>query len=166
MLNYFKSLKLWFYWRYRHVIHRMYKMYIWFPIIWKDFDFDYGFLLLILKTKLETMQKHYTNNGETFITQRVTLALNLLNKIYIDHYYENEYLETLEDLYGKSTIDFVNEGNGYKLKTFYERPYTDEEIQKIEEHRFLLIEKCEYKNKKAKRIFWKIIEHNIDSWWD
>lgn len=31
----------------------------WFPIIWKDRDFDYVFLLLVLQKKLEFMRKSF-----------------------------------------------------------------------------------------------------------
>lgn len=48
--------------RIRRFFRRIHNLYRWFPIIWKDQDWDHYFIWEILKTKLK-FQSEYISNG-------------------------------------------------------------------------------------------------------
>ena len=48
----------------------------------------------------------------------------------------------------------------------YDKEYTEEERSVIEDERNALMLKYREKQKRAHRLAWDFIEHNIQSWWD
>ena len=48
----------------------------------------------------------------------------------------------------------------------YENDYTEEELQLIDEEKRQLIWKCRDKQKRAHKLLWDFVEHNIQKWWD
>lgn len=62
----------------------------WFPIIWKDRDWDYFYLYKILKFKLERMEYLQRKYGYAVdsnkIADQIKLCINLLDRILKDEY--------------------------------------------------------------------------------
>jgi len=48
----------------------------------------------------------------------------------------------------------------------YERDYTKDELLLIQEEKDALIWESQAKQKRAHKLVWKYIEHNIERWWD
>ena len=46
------------------------------------------------------------------------------------------------------------------------REYTEEELQLIQDDREALMNESFAKQKRAHKLVWKYIEHNIQRWWD
>ena len=77
----------------------------WFPVIWKDRDYDHRFIFDVLILKLEKQSKYIKD--KSFHTRSETDARNLmicvnLAKKIQDNYYETEYVDYVEKEY-----DFV-----------------------------------------------------------
>jgi len=151
-------------------------LWVWFPIIWKDRNFDNGFLINLNIKKLEFMYKFFSNpknvhvieENRKHIVSRIGTAIKLM-KLVNDEFYAMEYQNQVEKLYGKSNWIFVpykDMKNMYEIEIKFEKNYTEEELKKIKEHEHQLYLKSRSKHIKAKRILWKFIEHNIDWWWD
>lgn len=151
-------------------------LWVWFPIIWKDRNYDYRYLIDINIKKMEEMKKWYLTSNNVHVTDetkkytisKLSTAIKLMKLVYDEHYLL-EYQKQLEDLYGKSDIIFVplkdnNELSEMKVK--WEKNYSEEELRNIQEHEHQLFLKSIEKHKKAKRILWKFIDHNLDGWWD
>lgn len=151
-------------------------LWVWFPVIWKDRNFDKGYLIELNIKKLEMMHKWFSNPNNTHITEenrkhivsRINTAIKLM-KLVEDEFYAMEYQKEIENLYGKSKWEFIpchDMKNMYEIQIKFEKKYTEEELEKINKHEHELLVKSRNKHIKAKRILWKFIEHNIDYWWD
>lgn len=148
------------------------------PIIWNGFDFDYIYTIELFKKSLER-QANYLES-DTAMTesakmnaQKIRTAIRLIDKVYQQEY-TYEQFELIEKLYGKTQYDFIecddtSRFNGekvYELKSRNENAVDDEhqkEIDKLKRQVFIHGLDME---KKAHRVLWKFIEHNIQRWWD
>ena len=95
-------------WRIKQFFKRVYNLYRWFPIIWKDRDWDHYYILEILKHKLIFMSKNIRENGNhvsaEYDANKMMLCVRLIDKIQNERY--------MEDLINKDklTIDDLNRG--------------------------------------------------------
>jgi hypothetical protein len=148
------------------------------PIIWNGFDFDYNYSLELFKHQLKRTadflesDKAMTMEAK-FNAGRIRTALRLMDKVYGDDTYDMEYMDIMEQLYGKHNYKFVKidrkskDGQDlYEMVSWYENEVDAahrEDIAKVEEQMML---QSRLKQKKAERILWNFIAHNIRSWWD
>ena len=91
----------------------------------------------------------------------------ILDKVY-DEEYGCEYQDKLKELYGEKVSDwwFEDAGRGDDssyLRYEYEKWDNSEEIKKVERKLFL---ESKDKQKRAHKLLWDFIEHNIQRWWD
>jgi hypothetical protein len=98
---------------------------------------------------------------------RIRTAIRLMDKVY-DEEYGSEYHDKLEQLYGDNVLDFwfedTGEGDGSTfLRWEYEKWDNSEEIDEVRKKLFL---ESKEKQKRAHKILWDFIEHNIQYWWD
>lgn len=156
----------------------------WFPIIWKDRDYDYSYTFAILKAKLNN-QADYLEKNNHFINslrqaQIIKTCIRLIDKINEDfykieysdyHVSSHEWLDCIEE-------DFVNKGykemkstlisenfNDYFLK--YKLIYKKIRNQYPLENKMELAMKIANENqKRCKKLLFSILENNIENWWD
>ena len=92
---------------------RIYNLYRWFPIIWKDQDWDDFYIFEILKFKLLQQREYLVSNDRHTrvpqINRDITICLNLIQRIQ-DEYYNCEY----QDFYRGKTHLIPIGGNKYK----------------------------------------------------
>jgi hypothetical protein len=95
-----------------------------------------------------------------------------MNKVYNEEY-GMEYMDTIEKLYGKTHIDFVEtdetdkNGKPYcRLESKNELAVDEKHQKEIDEVRHQMMLLSSDKQKRAHRLLWKLIEHNIQHWWD
>ena len=93
-----------------------------------------------------------------------------MKKVY-DEEYAIEYIDKMEDLYGKDLMEheLIDTGRGdgtsyYQKK--YERTETPERIKEIKDMSNKLWSESNLKQEKAHRILWLMVERNIQGWWD
>lgn len=75
-------------------------LYKWFPIIWKDRNYDHDYIFVILKFKLENQAKQFIKSGHTESAEReaelMMTCVRLIDKIQNEYYFEEIYhYETL-----------------------------------------------------------------------
>ncbi len=142
-----------------------------FPLIWNGFDFDYRYAIDLFKKQLERIAKDMETNGRLECSdvnaQKIRTAIRLMDKVY-DEEYGCEYQNKLKELYGERVLDwwFEDAGRGDDssyLRYEYEKWDNSEEIKKVERKLFL---ESKDKQKKAHKLLWDFIEHNIQRWWD
>jgi Txe/YoeB family toxin of Txe-Axe toxin-antitoxin module len=79
----------------------------WFPIIWKDRDYDHDYIFNILKFKLEQQAKQFIKSGYTESAEReaelMMTCVRLIDKIQDEYYFEEMYH------YEKLTSEIVNQ---------------------------------------------------------
>ena len=68
----------------------------WFPVLWKNYDFDSGYLLIIIEYKLRRMEKQFatrgTCRGSARRAQEMHVARLLLNRIIADDYSDAAFI--------------------------------------------------------------------------
>jgi hypothetical protein len=142
------------------------------PMIWNGFDFDYRYSLEFFKKSLERQAKFLESDRANTLeatqnASRIRTAIRLMDKVY-DEEYATEYQDKLEQLYGDNVLDFwfedTGEGDGSTfLRWEYEKWDNSEEIDEVRKKLFL---ESRQKQKRAHKLLWDFIEHNIQHWWD
>jgi len=145
----------------------------WIPTLWNMYDFDYQYAINVFKLQLSSLADLMESDKAFAVDSKlragkIRTAIRLMDKVYSEEY-SMEYMDEIQKIYGKSSMDFIKKDGDndlYTLTTTYEKDYSEEEIKKIEEHRSELMFKSKQKQKRAHKLLWDFIEHNIQSWWD
>ena len=124
-----------------------------FPIIKEDKDFDFAFLLYLIKYKLQRMSKYFhTHNiveNENELGNICDKLVNILNAGYLSD------TVTCWDL-GNIKVNIKNVNRFMTDK--------EQEISKSIGHGEYYA--VEVRQRKAKKLFWKYLEHKIEILWD
>ena len=142
------------------------------PMIWNGFDFDYSYSVQLFRKSLERQaqffesDKSYSDRSKQDAS-RIRTAIRLMDKVYDDDY-GSEYQDKLKQLYGENALDFwledTGEGDGSTfLRWEYNKWDNAEEISQVQKKLFL---ESKQKQKRAHKLLWDFIEHNIQYWWD
>jgi len=160
-------MRYWFKRKYRQIERTL----SFLPLIWKGYDWDYRYAIDLFQHQLKRTERSIRENGIHVGNQntasRIKTAIRLMDKVY-DEEYGCEYQDKLKELYGENVLDwwFEDTGKGDDssyLRYEYEKWDNSEEIKKVE--RKLLLE-SKNKQKRAHKLLWDFIEHNIQNWWD
>ena len=147
------------------------------PIIWNGFDFDYRYSIEVFRKQLERQAKYLESNSAITLeaknnASRIRTAIKLMDKVYDDEY-AFEYADTIEKLYGKSLYEFVEldekdkkEDPYYRLEVTNENAVNEKHQEEIDEVRREMMKVSFEKQKRAHKLLWDFIEHNIQKWWD
>ena len=142
------------------------------PLIWKGFDFDYHYSLELFKKQLERQAK-FLESGKAYTSDakhqasRIRTAIQLMDNVYSDSY-EMEWISKLEEKFGREVLEWefedTGDGNGsVYLKYKYENWDNAEEIKVV---KMTLVKLSREKQKRAEKLLWNFIGHNIRNWWD
>lgn len=142
------------------------------PLIWNSYDFDYSYALDLFKKQLEYTAKHLESDRAMTLSakakaQKIRTAIRLMDKVYNEEYF-HQYMDKLKEIYGENAFDWwfedsaKGDGSSY-LRCEYEKWDKAEEISEM---RSKLVKESIDKQKRAHKLLWDFIEHNIQSWWD
>tara|TARA_R110000772_G_scaffold45089_2_gene103443 strand:+ start:261 stop:755 length:495 start_codon:yes stop_codon:yes gene_type:complete len=147
----------------------------WLPIIWEQYDFDYNYSLEVFKFQLKKQaeflesDKAYTQCAK-INAGKIRTVLKLMDRVY-DDYYGGEYQDKLELIYGKgcfntsfTTLKWDKELSD--LSYDIELKLKGKDLEAWHRDRKKYFKESIEKQKKAHRILWKLVEHNIQGWWD
>jgi hypothetical protein len=139
------------------------------PIIWKGYDFDYMYSLELFKKQLERQAKLFesdklNSDRSKQNTSRIKTTIQLMDKVYNDEY-ELEWIDKLKEEYGSDILDFKFEDTGKGDGTSYLK-YKYEDLNMRSKMKKELIKESREKQKRAHKLLWDFIEHNIQYWWD
>ena len=139
------------------------------PLIWKGYDWDYRYAIDLFQHQLKRTEKSIRENGNHVgnhnIASRIKTAIRLMDKVYEEDY-SLEYVNKLEQLYGINVLDWDGVSVGkdrYELKYEYEKWDNAKEINEMKKK---LFKESNEKQKRAHKLLWDFIEHNIQHWWD
>ena len=141
------------------------------PIIWKGYDWDYRYALELFQHQLKRTANEIERNGNHVgkenTAHRIRTAVELLEKVY-DEEYATEYQDDMKFVYGDNVLDWrfedTGHGNGSSyLRYEYERWENADEVQETFDK---LFKRSQDKQKRAQKLVWEFINHNIQYWWD
>ena len=153
----------------------------WLPIIWNQFDFDYRYSLEVFKFQLLKQADNMETNGMLLGSEnrakRIRTIIALMDKVYDDEY-AMEYYDKSIKLYGKYEYKFVpiNETTYNpitkkveelsEMVQVWEMNWTKEELVDIDTHIGQMMIDSAAKQKRAHKLLWELVEHNIQGFWD
>jgi hypothetical protein len=190
-LNLWDKISLW--WRfdgkYYHKFLRegISNIIYWFPIIWKDRNWDHGYIYTMLQHKLKA-QAQYIGRRDWHTraqqdARRMTICVNLIQKLQ-DDFYEMEYMDYAKDRHwfepcndgtDNSTWESENIWEKYddyfkKYPLIYKRVMNGEGWSSIEgredDKHFIAMSIGHLNQARAHKLLFKIMEENIQGWWD
>ena len=159
----------------------------WFPIIWKDRNWDQSFIYEVLKHKLKAQANYIeTKDRHTRAKQdasRMRLCVSLIqicqddtyNTEYMDYAETDFWFEDVEDKPGFSTIESKIIWEKYddyfkKYPLIYKRVMNGEGVFSLEgreDNKQVIAMNIGHINQdRAHKLLFKIMESNINSWWD
>jgi hypothetical protein len=183
---YWKTYR-WFKWDAKH-LHRdiaqgFKNLYKWFPIVWKDRDWDDHFIFEALKFKLKNTA-NYFEKRQRFVgwedeVKYIRICEKLIKRIQ-DDYYQMEYMDYVNmefDLIPIANTDkfeyksTVTEDNLDKYFALY--PRTKNEVLSSDKYKTYLstdsgtaLAMGVERHLKARKLLFKIMEKRIEAWWD
>jgi hypothetical protein len=158
-------------WYVRNFIQNVKRLIRYIPVIWESRDFDYRYAIDLFQLKLEDIANFLESDramsvGSKQRADRIRMILRLMKKVYDDEY-GVEYQRIIESKYGKEStgFHFVDDQNpDYKRLVWnYEKMENADEIRDEIDKQFELSKE---KQKRAHKLLWDLIEHNIQHWWD
>lgn len=143
----------------------------WFPIIWKDRDWDHYYLFKMLHFKLNKMEKClrdgcHLNADET--ADKIKICTHLITRIIDDEYYNNVFKEH-DKKWGKIEINYKDYVKDDRLvecaMTRSNIKNKKDKEQERKEYRLIMNKPDELRKQDIQYLF-KIMGKNILSWWD
>jgi len=156
-------------------------LYRWFPIIWKDRDWDSYFIFEILIFKLKNTAKY--NDSINFHTnakrdsQRMMTCVRLIERIEEDYYstewldYETAKFEIVDlenKLYKTRKIISTENYNSYfaKHKLAYKKVLSGKIVKYgNDKNDRIAMTIGDYKHEQARRLLFAMMEKHIEGWW-
>lgn len=182
-----ENIQLWWKYKGRYIIPSIKQgiknLIRWFPVIWKDRNYDHQFIFEILEFKLAEQSKYLKSNDRHVSTARETekmdLCVRLIRKIKSD-YYGMEYMD-----YHKSKFNFIDiPGTEYSeldivelsenFQAYFDKyPLAYKKVTATNKYVFVNDTKQKiamniavYNQNRCHALLFKIIECNIGNWWD
>jgi hypothetical protein len=150
----------------------------WFPIIWKDKDWDDHYIFEILKFKLKNQAEYIGKKNRHMSAKRdaeiMMLCIRLIEKVQ-DEYYETEY-----HTYYKSNIKFVpsiSHPGSYEMEEELISEHYDDYFKKYPliyrmvpdlqaPKAKIAFQMARINGERAHKLLFTILEQNIRKWWD
>jgi len=192
-LNLWDKISLWwtFDGKYYHKFlkHGIKNIIYWFPIIWKDRNWDHDYIFRLLQHKLKAQSKYIgSNNRHTraqYDAQRMNICVNLMQKLqdsfydleYMDYAKERHWFEPCKDREGYSTwesktlyenfdVYFKKYPLVYKKVMKGEGPFTLDGKDEDDLKKVIAMNIAHLNQDRARKLLFKIMEENIEKWWD
>jgi len=156
----------------REILYGIKNLIIWFPIIWKDRNWDHYFIFLILRHKLHLTEQlirnhgHHVNNIQD--ADKIKKCVLLLDRIIKDDYHENVFIHH-DKKWGETELLFTD-STDYPdcsvLNITRENIKTKEDKQKEREEFRRLMKKPGLLKDQDIELLFKLMRKHILSWWD
>ena len=163
---------------------RLYNLYRWFPIIWKDQDWDDHYIWEILKFKLKNQaeyigyyDRHTTAKRDAEIMMLCTRLIDKIQSEYYSHEY-GDYHQT-ESIFTPSKerpgnyewdLKEISENFDDYFKKYPRILNIVKEMEnppyRIETKAGIAMNIGRINHLRAKRLLFNILEENIEGWWD
>ena len=191
--NLFRRIYLW--WAHDgKYYHKYFKqgvknLWYWFPIIWKDRNWDGHYIFEILQHKLEG-QANYIGRKDLHTraqldAKRMRLCISLIKKVqeedytmeYMDYHKDRVWFTDVEDRPGSSLYNSEEVWEKYdeyfaKYPLVYKRVMKGDGVFTLDGRnesdikRVIAMNIAHLNHDRARKLLFKIMEENIEGWWD
>jgi len=163
--------------RIKQFFRRIRNLYRWFPIIWKDQDWDHYYIFEVLKFKLKNQAKYISKRGNHLSAKRdaeiMMTCVRLIEKVQ-DEYYGCEYQEFFKASYkfndskeypGHYELDIIIQESEHFNDYFKKYPRIYNQVKTEDKHKTAFTI-ARINEERAHKLLFKILEQNIRRWWD
>ena len=187
--------RIWLWWEHDgKYYHKYFKqgiknIWYWFPVIWKDRDWDGHYIFEILQHKL-TAQANYIGKRDFHTraqldAKRMRLCVKLIKKVqeedytmeYMDYAKDRVWFTDCEDRPGSSLYNseevwekydeyFAKYPLVYKKVLKGEGVFTLDGRDESDMKRIIAMNIAHLNHDRARKLLFKIMEENIEGWWD
>lgn len=171
-----------------HIATGIKNLWKWFPIIWKDRDWDSYFIYDILKFKIINQSKYIGKKNRHSSSSREAEIMMMTARLM--HRYQTEYYDTEYMDYHESKYNWLSVKNTTKLKELdielvsekFNRYYKKYPLQykkvmsgeinryyrpvKQKDRKLIAMEIAHENHNRCRKLLFKVMEANIDKWWD
>lgn len=149
----------------------------WFPIVWRDRDWDYSFIFQNLKFKLQETGKYIESKkrfeGWEFVVRDINICIKLIDRIDSD-FYETEYIDYKEDKYDFIPIEGKPDFKELKITNIWENlddyfkkyPRQFKKFNITKDKNRIAINISRSNHKRALKLLFKILGERIETFWD
>jgi len=144
----------------------------WFPIIWKDRQWDRQFIYAILRHKLHLTEQFIRHNGihvhHIKDADKIKKCVLLLDRLIKDKYHENIY-QNYYKKWGNPEMfwEDYDEDPEYKTLDIKYPNVKTEEDDKLQEKQFKMKMKTEQQMKQQDlNMLFELLRKHIQTWWD
>jgi hypothetical protein len=181
-------------WRLRQFKVSVKNLIRWFPIIWRDRDWDGHYIWEILKNKLRWQAKYIGDRDwhtrSEIDAKRMRLCANLIDKVQ-DEFYSSEYMdyhktkhwfEPVPDKEGYSSWESRQLSENFddyfkKYPLIYKKVLADKKLQifgiepkdgetEADAKQRIAMNIGHHNHERARKLLFLIMEENIEGWWD
>lgn len=191
--NFFRRIWLW--WEHDgKYYHKYFKQGVkniiyWFPIIWKDRNWDHSFIYDVMKHKMTSQADYISRNDRHTRAQQDARRMRLCVKLmqlcqdetysleYSDYHKDKHWFEPCEDKEGYTTWESENIWENYdayfkKYPLIYKRvmngagPFPLTRKNKVDIKQRIAMNIGHVNQERAHKLLFNIMEENIRGWWD
>jgi len=159
----------------------------WFPIIWKDRDWDGHYIYAVFKHKL-TAQANYIGKNDRHTraqqdARRMRICVKLIEKIqeedyvveYLDYAKDKHWFVPVEGKEGYSEMKSENVWEKYddyfaKYPLIYKKVINGEGFIPLkgreQDKHIIAMSIAHFNQDRARKLLFKIMQENIERWWD
>lgn len=141
----------------------------WFRIIWNDRWWDYRYILIILKHKLELTEKEFRKNGHHVHANRdadnIHICILLINRLLAANYCETEYDKHFKK-WGDLDFSFEEKDGVYKLDLKQENVITKEDEEQSNKEFRRISYKEAYMERQDVEYLFHLMKKYLLTWWD
>jgi len=164
-------------WRIRYFISSVKNLIRWFPIIWKDRDWDDWYIWEILKFKIKNQaegigtRRNYV--GVERDVEKMLLCVKLIERIQ-EEYYGLEYMDYFDSDYnwidssipGHKELEIIT--NSERFDEYFKKyPLIYRMVPDLNASKSkIAFQIAKINEERAYKLLFKILEQNIRRWWD
>lgn len=146
----------------------------WFPVIWKDRDYDDYYIYKVLQFKLKNQAKYIGDRDWHTRAKRdaekMMTCVRLIDKV-TKEYYGMEYMDYHDFNFVFGNPSFQMEVTKDELDIYFSMyPLTYKKViakhGKDEDKAMTALLMGDIRQEKARKLLFKILEQNIECWWD
>lgn len=174
---------------YKNLKQGIKNLWYWLPVIWKDRNYDEHYIYEVLKHKLKAQAKYIGDKNRYTKAQQDARRMIICTKLIQlcqDETYDIEYMNYVKDRSWFTPCEddpdhftWNNEIIAEDLNDFFKKypliykrvmngegPFTLDGKNEKEIKRRIAMNICHINQQRAHKLLFKIIEQNINSWWD
>jgi len=144
----------------RNIFHNIKRLLYWFPIIWKDRDWDEHYLFIVLQHKLKSMENFFRNHGHFIGTEKqaenIKICVLLLQRLIDDN-----YLEIAFKFHEKKWGNY----NSFGSKFYRDKVTTEAESKQEHKESLPCDEREQYLRVQDLSYLFHILAKHVWAWW-